>query len=134
MNDLISRQAAIDEISARKISAQNWYNDVALTGDEVMLARAETALMSFVECFLTIKKLPSVQPEQSESLKAQELGKCIRDGIRAGIESVQPEIIRCRECKYYQDNHGGYPHPDCKWDKDETPDEDDFCSFAERRE
>ena len=54
--------------------------------------------------------------------------------VLRSLPSAQPEIIRCWECKYYQDNHGGYPHPDCKWDKDETPDEDDFCSFAERRE
>ena len=49
------------------------------------------------------------------------------------LPSAQPEIIRCRDCRYYQDNNNGYPHMNCKWDANETPDEDDFCSGAERR-
>ena len=49
------------------------------------------------------------------------------------LPSAQPDIIRCRDCRYYQDNNNGYPHMNCKWDANETPDEDDFCSGAERR-
>lgn len=44
------------------------------------------------------------------------------------LPSVQPEIIRCKECKHYVD---GYIH--CNrvtwWNG-----EDDFCSRAERRD
>lgn len=43
------------------------------------------------------------------------------------------EILRCKNCRYWQDNNGGYPHEDCKWKADETPDPDDYCSFAKRR-
>lgn len=43
------------------------------------------------------------------------------------------ELIRCKDCRFYQDNNDGYPHPDCKWNENETPDEEDFCSGAERR-
>lgn len=43
------------------------------------------------------------------------------------------EVVRCKDCKYWQDNNGGYPHEECRWGKGETPDEDDFCSFGERR-
>lgn len=43
------------------------------------------------------------------------------------------ELVRCKDCKYWQDNNGGYPHPECRWGHDETPEEDDFCSFGERR-
>lgn len=42
-------------------------------------------------------------------------------------------VVRCKDCKYWQDNNGGYPHRDCKWNQDETPDPDDFCSAGERR-
>ena len=42
-------------------------------------------------------------------------------------------LVHCKDCRYWQDNNGGYPHPDCKWNKDETPDEHDFCSGGERR-
>ena len=48
------------------------------------------------------------------------------------LETPQ-EICRCKDCKYWQDNNGGYPHPECRWGHDETPEEDDFCSFGERR-
>lgn len=43
------------------------------------------------------------------------------------------EVVRCKDCRYYQDNNGRYPHPDCKWGNGETPDEDDFCSVGERK-
>lgn len=43
-------------------------------------------------------------------------------------------VIRCKDCLYWQDNNGGYPHEDCKWRADETPDPDDYCSGAERKE
>ena len=43
------------------------------------------------------------------------------------------EVIPCKDCKFYQDNNGGYPNQECKWIDGETPNADDFCSFAERR-
>lgn len=42
-------------------------------------------------------------------------------------------VVRCRDCIYWQDNNDGYPHIDCKWREDETPDPDDFCSAGERK-
>lgn len=50
-----------------------------------------------------------------------------------GCEYVQ-DLVRCEDCKYWQDNNGGYPNIECRWGKDETPNADDFCSFAERKE
>ena len=44
------------------------------------------------------------------------------------------QVILCKDCRYWQNNNGGYPHPECRWGNDETPDEDDYCSFAERLE
>lgn len=45
------------------------------------------------------------------------------------------EVVRCKDCRYWQDNQEGhYPNELCPWDKNETPDEDDYCSFGERRE
>ena len=40
------------------------------------------------------------------------------------------EVVRCKDCEYWQDNNGGYPHDECRWDKEETPDADDYCSFG----
>ena len=44
------------------------------------------------------------------------------------------KLVRCKDCIYWQDNNGGYPHSDCKWNHDETPVPDDFCSAGERKE
>ena len=44
---------------------------------------------------------------------------------------VEP-VVRCKDCKYWQDNNGGYPHDECRWGKGETPFADDFCSYGER--
>lgn len=47
---------------------------------------------------------------------------------------TREQVILCKDCQYWQGNNGGYPHPECRWGNDETPDEDDYCSFAERLE
>lgn len=43
-------------------------------------------------------------------------------------------VVRCKDCRYWQDNNGGEQYDYCKWRLDETPDEDDFCSLGERKE
>ena len=43
-------------------------------------------------------------------------------------------VVRCKDCKYWQDNNDGYPHEECRWVHGETPDANDFCSYGERRE
>lgn len=48
------------------------------------------------------------------------------------IDVEQRELVMCKDCRYWQDNNGGYPHSVCKWRADETPDPDDFCSAGER--
>lgn len=57
---------------------------------------------------------------------------------RVKIAALRPitreQVILCKDCRYWQDNNGGYPHPECRWSNDETPDADDYCSFAERLE
>lgn len=41
-------------------------------------------------------------------------------------------VVRCKDCKYWQDNNDGYPHEECRWGHGETPDADDFCSYGAR--
>lgn len=45
---------------------------------------------------------------------------------------VEP-LVRCKDCKYWQDNNDGYPHEECRWGHGETPDANDFCSYGERK-
>lgn len=55
--------------------------------------------------------------------------------LQKKIESGQlVEVVRCKDCKYWQDNNGGYPHEECRWGHEETPDADDFCSYGERKD
>lgn len=57
--------------------------------------------------------------------------------VNAALTALRPvsreQVILCRDCRFWQDNNGGYPHPECRWGNDETPDADDYCSFAERK-
>ena len=58
--------------------------------------------------------------------------------LQIALSALRPvsreQVILCKDCQYWQGNNGGYPHPECRWGNDETPDEDDYCSFAERLE
>ena len=57
------------------------------------------------------------------------------DFIESALRPVSREqVILCQDCRYWQGNNGWYPHPECRWGNDETPDADDYCSFAERME
>ena len=53
--------------------------------------------------------------------------------IVLSLPSAQPEIIRCKDCEFWQDNNGGYPNMNCRWIDDETPDAEDYCSYAKRK-
>ena len=74
-----------------------------------------------------------VDPMKSEYAQGIACGAALAKTYVEQLPSAQPEIIRCKDCRYYQDNNGGYPHMNCKWDASETPDADDYCSAAERR-
>lgn len=81
---------------------------------------------------------------REEAIKILEhLAKIVSSGdyqetFKMAASALRPitreQVILCRDCRYWQDNNGGYPHPECRWAKDETPDADDYCSFAERLE
>ena len=53
---------------------------------------------------------------------------------RMAVQLGYVPIVHCKDCKYYQDNNDGYPHEECRWGHGETPNEDDFCSYGERKE
>ena len=61
------------------------------------------------------------------------------DGLIEQLPSAQPEIIRCKDCKYWvpgyiTDNDDFIP-PKCgEWRQMVGHSSDDYCSLAERRE
>ena len=59
--------------------------------------------------------------------------KDVRRLLSIPAADVAP-VVRCKDCKYWQDNNDGYPHEECRWWHGETPDANDFCSYGERKE
>ena len=60
--------------------------------------------------------------------------EAVRMSLAALRGPTREQVVACKDCRFWQGNNGGYPHPECRWGRDETPDEDDYCSFAERLE
>ena len=56
--------------------------------------------------------------------------------VKSILHSAKPidavPVVRCKDCKYWQDNNDGYPHEECRWGHGETPDANDFFSYGER--
>ena len=59
--------------------------------------------------------------------------KDVRRLLSIPAADVAP-VVRCKDCKYWQDNNDGYPHEECRWRRGETPEANDFCSYGERKE
>ena len=109
MDDLISRQAAIDAINKYACNTQRIYE--------------------------AIKTLPSAQPyTEAEIQKMQELEQAeLQKAYECGRASAQPEIVRCKECKHHS-HDAGYGYDWCNRTSGVfRVKPEDFCSRAERR-
>ena len=55
-----------------------------------------------------------------------------------GARRAKNLIVRCKDCRYYWGNLSeddtDEMYGECRWDTDEMPNADDFCSYGERRE
>ena len=118
MDDLISRQAVLDAFNTN-------LNELVVGGEE----NAKTVENYLNRVLDKIKCLPSVQPETYWKEQCQSYEQTINK-LRESL-SAQPEIIRGKDCRYYNSEekecldllgHGR------RWE------EDDFCSYAERGE
>ena len=94
--------------------------------------------MTREEAIKLLKQYQGYEPmfPDGETLKhAFDLTDETVDTLLSALRPVSREqVILCKDCQYWQGNNGGYPHPECRWGNNETPDEDDYCSFAERLE
>ena len=137
-NSLIKRQAAIDAIDSIKIERnQSWYS-------------------FYQKVLIRLNKLPSAQPEQKPEQPESARDYCAEcDHIEMcrwypyegcefrSLPSAEPEVIRCKDCKWWdrksKDSPMGYCHA-CKhghysrhWEISirRTYEEDFFCADAE---
>jgi len=114
MDDLISRQAAIDMLKNRWKKTRNYEG----IGDDI----AE-------ECELYLKQVPSAQPYTDEEIqKMQDIEQAqLYKAYEMGKADAMAEIIRCRDCKLRDTEYCNMAHGFMGM-KD-----DDYCSYAERR-
>ena len=108
MDDLISRQAAIDV---------TWFNPSYTDPLNVL-----------TEVRDKIKVLPSTQPEPLEPEELDFVQPHKKVGVR--LEIGQPEIIRCKDCEHWSRESicDGFCSEDCM-----RHDEDFYCGYANRR-
>jgi hypothetical protein len=104
MSDLISRQAAIDELTENK----EMINAVldSLTLDYNTRRNQEQRRGQINEDIETIKALPSAQPEPTlEQIEEYCHKRCLSIVDNALLHKyAQAEIIRCKDCKYQDEN------------------------------
>ena len=72
MAEYIDKQAAIDEMRERQLSANEWYTTAKAKDDEEIMVRADSAIACFIECILTLKKMPSADVQQVRHGKWEE--------------------------------------------------------------
>ena len=95
------------------------------------MTNREAALKSCKDRLEHLENAPSHHCGKRQRQRAIELEKVKIEALRP---ITREQVVLCKDCQYWQGNNGGYPHPECRWGHDETPDEDDYCSFAERLE
>ena len=157
MDDLISRKAAIEELE-NGLWGKEWDKELAkamieslpsVQPEKAQLSREDTtsdciSRQAAIDAFFTatsdgdkaewceyvIKTLPSVQTITPCYLYSP--CEYQNEDIEL-IPFVQPEIVLCKECKYYRSGDGMFEQDDfCTYRMIQVFD-DDYCSRAERR-
>lgn len=123
MDDLISRQALLEEYDRLHVGepgrARKMIEDAPSAQPEKRTEeRTETHVCDLIDRQAAIDKLDPL----FESLAI--------DKIKA-LPSAQPEIIRCKDCRYYRQEIDMCDEPYST--AHNVVREDDFCSRAERR-
>ena len=121
----MTKEEAILWMQVLKHSKVNWVGEQ--DEDEDIIARCEEAEQEAFDMAIEALSADTVPIEKYHELQHQfvMLGATFAD---------LTEVVRCKDCRWWQDNNNGYPHANCHWCETETPDEDDFCSLGERQE
>ena len=92
----------------------------------------------YIERETLMRRIKEIHCAECDSYHGVRCRACWVDDTLDYIDSepaadVAP-VVRCKDCKYWQDNNDGYPHEECRWGHGETPDANDFCSYGERKD
>ena len=146
MDDLISRQAAVDELY-KMLHDCFWADDEELDAVITTLNELPSAQPDSKELSLTQKTLDTIIRQDAidaVNTKIKKWNAVDGEGYHVGLglrytdvidtltdlPSAQPEIIRCRECKWQKDQSGSTAWLPCR--ALVTP-PDFYCGRAERR-
>ena len=95
-------------------------------------------MAEYIEREALMRRIKEIHCAECDSYHGVRCRACWVDDTLDYIDSEQAAdvapVVRCKDCKYWQDNNDGYPHEECRWVHEETPDADDFCSYGERKE
>ena len=95
-------------------------------------------MAEYIEREALMRRIKEIHCAECDSYHGARCRACWVDDTLDYIDSEQAAdvapVVRCKDCKYWQDNNDGYPHEECRWVHEETPDADDFCSYGERKE
>lgn len=92
--------------------------------------RLKDSMFAYYDC---LEESANGRPYKGDTLMDYEVVDMIEDCVESAPPADVVEMVMCKDCVYWQDNNDGYPHEECRWGKDETPDAYDFCSRGERR-
>ena len=137
MSELIDKQQAIDKITKRLFETA--FNNVGIKQniDETLVDVAENRLENW------FNELPSAEPESISKWKKEfreyvDSLDIARDDWKGIIEyidelpSIQPNIIRCKDCIYQTESWSGIKY--CEAHGDHIGKDYDYCSNARRKE
>lgn len=133
MNDLISRQAAIDalkQLAHDKFSIDDLY---------------QFYLSALLDADEAIRNIPSAEQESFEwchdCKEYDQDAHCCHRWVKQIHKTVEElQVVRCKDCKHYESNIScvGGTYSGCwEWDNDGNASEvepDEFCSRGERKQ
>ena len=126
MSDLIDRAAAIDALMA--------WEEGSIWDEECLKHRGEPGWVAPSDVIENLPSAPQYTDEEIQKMQDLEQAE-LQKAYECGRASAQPEIVRCKDCKYWEGERRGYFYyfEQCSL-HERTASSDDFCSWAERRE
>ena len=138
MRDLPSAQPEItDEQAIEHLQSTGWMQnhdrEMYESGLREQLADDSGAYDSLVSCEYAISRQAAI-----DALRKDPMGGLNYESILSSLPSAQPEIIRCKECKYWKDSDGVYrrgfdAESKCPLNLKKVYEGTFYCGMAERR-
>lgn len=107
-----------------------------LSGEKIPAGKLAEAFDMAIEALSANATVAKIQIDDidKEKTSSQLLDGLAVDMVNAMGKRIV-EVVRCRDCRYYWGNLSeddtDEMYGECRWDNDEMPNADDFCSYGE---